>query len=49
MNDVPGYAAGDAMPLDPANHNLRPNAESSHTSISNQEFNTVAWTSSSVK
>jgi hypothetical protein len=48
VNDVLGHAAGDAVPLNPANRNLRMNTKFRHISIRYQEFNTVAWTSSSV-
>jgi len=48
VNDMLGHTPGDAMPLNPANNNLCPNTDFRHDSISNQEFNTVAWTSSSV-
>jgi hypothetical protein len=41
MNDMPSDSLRDAMPLDPANRNLRMNTKSSHTSIMYQEFNMV--------
>jgi hypothetical protein len=46
VNDMPSDPTGDAMPLDPAKCNLRPNTKFRHNLY--QEFNMVDWTSSSV-